>query len=108
MLADYTKHVDKTREALGDKVNSEISMVRFMPGDVRIYHKDTFSGVILDEVGLKRPKGQDKNDFAEKGLTKERISAMDGDYLFYFTFNTPKEDITAIEKNGLTTTHSKH
>ncbi|UTG99821.1 ABC transporter substrate-binding protein [Macrococcoides canis] len=98
VLADYTKHVDKTRQALGDKVNSEISMVRFMPGDVRIYHKDTFSGVILDEVGLKRPKGQDKNDFAEKGLTKERISAMDGDYLFYFTFNTPKEDITAIEK----------
>ncbi|MCU7558549.1 iron-siderophore ABC transporter substrate-binding protein [Macrococcus capreoli] len=98
VLADYTNHVEKTRKALGDKVNSEISMVRFMPGDVRIYHKDTFSGVILDEVGLKRPKNQDKDDFAEKGLTKERISAMDGDYLFYFTFNTPKEDVTAIEQ----------
>ena len=35
---------------LGDKVNQEISMVRFMPGDVRIYHGDTFSGVILKEL----------------------------------------------------------
>lgn len=98
VLADYNEHVKKTKASLGDKVNSKISMVRFMPGDVRIYHKDTFSGVILDEVGLKRPKNQDKNDFAEKGLTKERISAMDGDYLFYFTFNTPKEDVTSVEK----------
>ena len=37
---------------LGDKVNQEISMVRFMPGDVRIYHGDTFSGVILKELDL--------------------------------------------------------
>ncbi|WP_414052202.1 ABC transporter substrate-binding protein [Macrococcus animalis] len=101
VLDKYTKHVEKTREALGDKIDSKISMVRFMPGDVRIYHKDTFSGVILDEVGLKRPKNQDKDDFAEKGLTKERISSMDGDYLFYFTFNTPKENITAVEKEWI-------
>ena len=37
---------------LGDKVNQEISMVRFMPGDVRIYHGDTFSGVILKNLDL--------------------------------------------------------
>lgn len=101
LLSDYTNHVQKTHKALGAKINSKISMVRFMPGDVRIYHKDTFSGVILDEVGLKRPKGQDKDDFAEKGLTKERINTMDGDYLFYFTFNTPKEDMTSVEKEWI-------
>ena len=35
-------------------------MVRFMPGDVRIYHGDTFSGVILKELGFKRPGDQIK------------------------------------------------
>ena len=39
-------------------------MVRFMPGDVRIYHGDTFSGVILKELGFKRPGDQNKDDFA--------------------------------------------
>ena len=29
-------------------------MVRFMAGEVRIYHTDTFSGVILDQFGFKR------------------------------------------------------
>ena len=45
-------------------------MVRFMPGDVRIYHKDTFSGVILDELGIKRPKGQDKTTSQKKVFQK--------------------------------------
>ena len=38
--------------------------------------------MILD---LKRPPLQDKDDFAIKGITKEQIPNMDGDYLFYFT-----------------------
>ncbi|GGI43243.1 ABC transporter substrate-binding protein [Mammaliicoccus stepanovicii] len=98
VIANYDKHVAKTKKELGDKVNSEVSMVRFMPGDVRIYHKDTFSGVVLDELGIKRPKGQDKDDFAEKGVTKERIKAMDGDYLFYFTFENGDKKVTELEK----------
>ena len=76
---------------LGDKVNQEISMVRFMPGDVRIYHGDTFSGVILKELGFKRHGDQNKDDFAERNVSKERISAMDGDVLFYFTFDKGNE-----------------
>lgn len=98
VLKNYDNHVKKAKEEIGDKANSEVSMVRFMPGDVRIYHKDTFSGVILDELGIKRPKGQDKNDFAEKGVTKERIDAMDGDYIFYFTFQEDDKKVSALEK----------
>ncbi|WP_323703734.1 iron-siderophore ABC transporter substrate-binding protein [Mammaliicoccus sp. Dog046] len=98
VLANYDKHVEKAKKEIGDKANQSVSMVRFMPGDVRIYHKDTFSGVILDELGIKRPKGQDKNDFAEKGVTKERIKAMDGDNLFYFTFQGEDKKVSDLEK----------
>ncbi len=87
VLADYDKRMKDLKTKLGDKVNQEISMVRFMPGDVRIYHGDTFSGVILKELGFKRPGDQNKDDFAERNVSKERISAMDGDVLFYFTFD---------------------
>ncbi|MBM6646544.1 ABC transporter substrate-binding protein [Bacillus sp. RIT 809] len=91
VLADYESRMKDLKGKLGDKVNQEISMVRFMPGDVRIYHGDTFSGVILKELGFKRPGDQNKNDFAERNVSKERISAMDGDVLFYFTFDKGNE-----------------
>ncbi|MDQ7233430.1 iron-siderophore ABC transporter substrate-binding protein [Bacillus pacificus] len=91
VLADYDKSMKDLKAKLGDKVNQEISMVRFMPGDVRIYHGDTFSGVILKELGFKRPGDQNKDDFAERNVSKERISAMDGDVLFYFTFDKGNE-----------------
>ncbi|MGN7196619.1 ABC transporter substrate-binding protein [Bacillus mycoides] len=91
VLTDYEKRMKDLKGQLGDKVNQEISMVRFMPGDVRIYHGDTFSGVILKELGFKRPGDQNKDDFAERNVSKERISAMDGDVLFYFTFDKGNE-----------------
>ncbi|WP_226676981.1 ABC transporter substrate-binding protein [Rossellomorea aquimaris] len=88
VLAEYDQRIEDLKGKLGDKLNQQVSMVRFMAGDVRIYHKDSFSGVILDELGFARPEGQDVDDFAEKGVTKERIPAMDGDVLFYFTYET--------------------
>ncbi|MGH0802385.1 ABC transporter substrate-binding protein [Bacillus cereus] len=91
VVADYESRIKDLKGKLGDKVNQEISMVRFMPGDVRIYHGDTFSGVILKELGFKRPGDQNKDDFAERNVSKERISAMDGDVLFYFTFDKGNE-----------------
>ncbi|MBK5472602.1 MULTISPECIES: ABC transporter substrate-binding protein [Bacillus] len=91
VLTDYESRMKDLKGKLGDKVNQEISMVRFMPGDVRIYHGDTFSGVILKELGFKRPGDQNKDDFAERNVSKERISAMDGDVLFYFTFDKGNE-----------------
>jgi iron complex transport system substrate-binding protein len=88
VIAQYDQRIEDLKGKLGDKLNQEISMVRFLAGDVRIYHKDSFSGVILDQLGFARPEGQDVDDFAENGVTKERIPAMDGDVLFYFTYET--------------------
>ncbi|WJE54782.1 iron-siderophore ABC transporter substrate-binding protein [Bacillus cereus] len=84
-LADYKKRIEGLKEKLGDKIDSKVSIIRFVPGDVRIYQKNSFSGVVLNDIGFKRPPLQDKDDFAIKGVTKEQIPNMDGDYLFYFT-----------------------
>lgn len=99
VMDKYEAHVKELKDKLGDKTNQKVSMVRFMPGDVRMYHKDTFSGVILDELGFKRPESQDKPDFAERGVTKERIPAMDGDILFYFTYEEGNGKATNAEKD---------
>ncbi len=63
---------------LGDKLNSKVSIIRFVPGDVRIYQKNSFSGVVLNDIGFKRPPLQDKDEFAIKGITKEQIPNVDG------------------------------
>ncbi|SFT01730.1 ABC transporter substrate-binding protein [Marininema halotolerans] len=87
VIADFDKRVNHIQDQLKEqgKQDTKVSVVRFLPGQTRIYYKDSFPGVILDQVGLKRPKSQDKNEFAQE-VTKERIPDMDGDALFYFTY----------------------
>lgn len=101
VLAAYDQRIEDIKGKLGDKVNMEVSMVRFLAGDVRIYHKDSFSGVILEQIGFARPEGQDVDDFAEKGVTQERIPAMDGDILFYFTYDEGDGKANEVEKEWI-------
>lgn len=98
VIQNFDQRIADLKEKLGDKLKTKVSMVRFMPGDVRIYHKDTFSGVILDQLGFARPGDQNNNDFAETNLTKERIPAMDGDILFYFTYDTGDGEANKLEE----------
>ena len=86
-LAAFDGRVAKLHEALGDALKDKISIARFMAAQTRIYFKDSFSGLILDEIGFARPASQDKPEFAEE-ITKERIPEFEGDRLIYFTYET--------------------
>lgn len=97
----YDTRITSLKEKLGDKLNMKVSMVRFMAGDVRIYQKDSFSGVILDQLGFARPESQNVNEFAIKGATKEQMPLMDGDILFYFTYETGDGAASDLEKEWL-------
>ncbi len=101
VLGAFNDRIATINAELGDETKKKISMVRFMAGDVRIYHKDSFSGVILDQLGFARADGQDVDDFAEKGVTKERIPAMDGDVLFYFTYETGDNEATKLTNDWI-------
>lgn len=101
VIAAYDARINDLKEKLGDKTNTKISMVRFMAGDVRIYQKDTFSGVIWDQLGFQRPDSQNVDDFAIRNVTKEQIPLMDGDVLFYFTYETGDGAGTQLEKDWL-------
>lgn len=101
VLDEFDSRIGQLKEKFGDKLDTEISLVRFMAGDVRIYHKDTFAGVILDQIGFARPENQDVDDFAEMNVSSERIPAMNGDILFYFTFETGDGEAKALEEEWL-------
>ncbi|WP_274363031.1 ABC transporter substrate-binding protein [Paenibacillus thermotolerans] len=101
VLADYEAKINDLNAKLGDRLSTKVSLVRFMAGDTRIYYKDTFAGVILEQIGLARPESQDKDDFAARNVTKERIPEMDGDILFYFTYETGDGGASAVEKDWI-------
>lgn len=86
-LADFDARIDRIAEAAGPLLEEEISLGRFMASLTRIYYKDTFAGLILSEIGFKRPAVQDKAEFADD-VGKERIPDFDGDRLFYFVYET--------------------
>lgn len=87
IINEFDERLQALGEEAGDKLNQKVSVVRFLPDHARIYMKDSFSGVILEKIGFARPESQDKNKFMEKA-TKERIPDMDGDIMFYFTYET--------------------
>lgn len=68
--------------------NPTISLVRFMPGKLRLYANKSLIGVILQDAGLARPKVQDINDLAVE-ISPEKISQANGDYIFYTSYGKP-------------------
>ncbi|MED0680563.1 iron-siderophore ABC transporter substrate-binding protein [Aneurinibacillus thermoaerophilus] len=97
VLADWEKRIADFKQKAGDKLSTKVSLVRFMPGKIRIYYKDTFAGIILQELGVARPASQDKDAFADD-VTKERIPDMDGDIMFYYTYETGNGEASKAEK----------
>ncbi|WP_078414228.1 ABC transporter substrate-binding protein [Priestia abyssalis] len=102
VLSQFDAHVEDVKQKLGDKVNQEVSVVRFMAGTSRIYYTDSFSGVIFDQLGFKRAEQQKELFTADNKLGnlavevgKEVIPKMDGDILFYFTY-APEGDQEAL------------
>ncbi|WHY66240.1 iron-siderophore ABC transporter substrate-binding protein [Neobacillus sp. SuZ13] len=103
VLSNFDKHIADLKGKLGDKVNQQVSVVRFMAGKSRIYYTDSFSGVIFDKLGFKRAAQQEalftpdnKLGLLAVEVGKEVIPKMDGDLLFYFTY-APQGDQAALD-----------
>jgi iron complex transport system substrate-binding protein len=84
-IQEYENKVAYIQENFKDKLDTEISLVRFMDGKTRIYLGDTFAGTILKEIGFKRPAAQQGTEFVNE-IGKERLNEADGDVMFYFTY----------------------
>ncbi len=87
LMDAYQAKVEETSDLAGDRLDLEISVLRFLGGSTRIYQLDSFSGVILSQVGFSRPASQNVEGFAEV-IGKERLAEADGDVIFYFTYET--------------------
>ncbi|MEV6328645.1 iron-siderophore ABC transporter substrate-binding protein [Streptomyces sp. NPDC051909] len=67
----------------------KVSMVRYLPGKIRLYAKASFIGTILEDAGLPRPANQQVNDLAVE-VSPEKIDQADGDWIFTGVYGDPK------------------
>ena len=82
LLENYEAHVAEVQAVLGDSLDSTtISIIRFRPGQVRLYLKSSYIGYILQDVGLQRPESQDEDVFSAE-ISIEEMQAVDADYIF--------------------------
>lgn len=85
ILAAWEERTAAFEEQLGGLADTEVSLIRFKPDQVRIYLTG-FPGSVLRDAGLTRPEAQQVADWenAEQlvEISKERIPDMDGDVIF--------------------------
>ncbi|OAB30925.1 ABC transporter substrate-binding protein [Paenibacillus macquariensis subsp. macquariensis] len=88
-LAAFDTRIEDFKTKAGDKLKDTVSVVRFMGGKTRVYHGDTFSGIIFDQIGITRNDMtlKSKETFVDE-ITKERLPEVDAHRLFYFTYDT--------------------
>lgn len=88
------------QQELGELADTEVSMVRFMPDQVRIY-RTGFPGSVLRDAGLARPEAQQVADWETADqlveISQERIPEMDGDVIFVMVSDWRGDDAVELE-----------
>lgn len=88
-LAQYERRTALIRNRLGGRGRlPTVSILRFVPGQIRSMNKANFIGTILNDIGLPRPAFRNKDTFADY-ISLERLPDLDADYLFYSAFGEP-------------------
>jgi iron complex transport system substrate-binding protein len=86
-IESYEKRILELRQALGKRVNLEVSLIRISGDDVRIYTPSSLPGTILKEIGIKRPPAQTDSifdDVVTSSISLEKLELADGDVMFIF------------------------
>ncbi|MFH8620946.1 ABC transporter substrate-binding protein [Streptomyces vietnamensis] len=87
-LAAYETKAKQLGTDLGPN-KPTVSMVRYLPGKIRLYAKASFIGTILEDVGLPRPKNQQIDELAAE-ISPEKIDEADADWIFTGVYGDAK------------------
>lgn len=80
---------EQRAKTVGDNIRAKVghnptmSIVRFAgEPTVRLYTANSFPGIVQDDTGLARPKGQPKSDGIKVDISQERILDLDAEHIF--------------------------
>ena len=93
---NYDRRIDELKAALGDRLkNTEISLAYACCGGISVDTENSFSGSILADLGIHRPKSQAAVDDGMFILSEERIFNLDADILFLSVYDEESEQVLA-------------
>ncbi|PNW52057.1 UNVERIFIED_CONTAM: hypothetical protein BEN50_10585 [Euhalothece sp. KZN 001] len=95
-LDNYLQKVESLAEEIKPLGTIKVSVARVFPTQIRLYLKDSFSGHILESLGLDRPSVQDQDRYKIEGISKEKFTLIDGDIMFIITMD--QEASKALEE----------
>ncbi|WP_433516126.1 ABC transporter substrate-binding protein [Nonomuraea sp. CA-143628] len=95
-IKSYEERAAKIGTAIKEKDGKlpTISIVRFAgEPTTRLYVENSYSGVVMKDVGFPRPEGQPtKQDAIVVDVSQERIGDLDADHLFVATYPDPSSE----------------
>lgn len=90
-LEEYEARAREVGEAVGAE-GTEATIVRFLPGETRLYGPETFSGTVLTDIGFELgDKGFDDNPYSMAMISPEQAELAEGDVIFATTYGAPDE-----------------
>ncbi len=110
IIDKYNARIAEFKEKMGSRLKkTQVSVVRLSPKLIDVTTKGSFSGVILEDVGLIRPPSQnlDAEETKKKegspvgySLSPELLTQIDGDILFLlrYGFKKPSESNSALRQ----------
>jgi iron complex transport system substrate-binding protein len=103
LLAEYETRAADFGASLGEALATEVSIVRFMPDQIRVYGPDSFSGIVVGDTGLARPELQLLADAEDKRfgeVSAEELDSAGGDVVFYCAYGADGETMLAEYTGG--------
>ena len=88
-LAAYEKKAKQLGTDLGEK-KPTVTMLRYMPGRIRLYAQASFIGTILRDAGVPRPANQQIEDLAVE-ISPEKMDQADADWIFTGVYGDPSK-----------------
>lgn len=94
MAKEKVEAFEKRAKTIGDSVrkaedtNPTVSIVRFVDGPTRLYKEDTYTGVIVNDLGFEVPKDAKGKGF-NADISEEEIKRIDADDIFVTAFPDP-------------------
>ncbi|MEM7335903.1 MAG: ABC transporter substrate-binding protein, partial [Chloroflexota bacterium] len=88
LLLEYEVATDALQMRLTESdIDPTVSILRVRPTGIRVYLPGSFSGTVVSDVGLRRPEGQQSDEFALE-LSLEEIDEANADIIFLWTFGS--------------------
>lgn len=95
----YDKKADESKAKFGANAGAKVSLVRWNPQGPGIMQTEHFASLVAADLGLSRPAGQQEKGFAHTApLSLERLSTIDGDWIFLGTLNAEGQTALATAK----------